>query len=298
MTEATLNVFQCYYYFRRHPIAPSSSPFLSRKLNFPQEYLSTSVRKKYCRIEVFSDRAVNSKLVEDSQLHSFHDDEAEDCEGDELNAVPHVRTLRDCEGDELNAVPHVRTLREFPKEELFEKVVMVRFDSKVLLHQLQENKFLTDIASSTIKYLFDAGAKVILVSSWGAAVNDTKILASQSVTAEVLSSILGLKVVPVKFITRHMHYATQDSHILLLENLLQFKEEPANCKGFAKLLSSGVDIFVNDTFSKSHRALASTVGVSCFCYASIAGFYFEAGLSQLKKLTNTSKRPYVAIVSI
>lgn len=114
----------------------------------------------------------------------------------------------------------------------------------------------------------------------------------------MLSTILELKVVPVEFVSGQMHYATQESDILLLENLLQFKEEPANCKGFAKLLSSGVDIFVNDAFSKSHRVLASTVGISRFCYASVAGFYFEAGLSQLKKITETSEKPYVAIVSI
>lgn len=103
---------------------------------------------------------------------------------------------------------------------------------------------------------------------------------------------------PVKFVTRHMHSAKQKSNILLLDNLSQFKEEPANCKEFARLLSSGVDIFVNDAFSQSHRVLASTVAISRFCYASIAGFHFEAVLSQLKNITKTSQNPYVAIVTI
>lgn len=60
----------------------------------------------------------------------------------------------------------VYKLSEFPKEELFGKVVMVRFDSKILLGEFQEHQFLFGIALSTIKYLYKAGARVILVSSW------------------------------------------------------------------------------------------------------------------------------------
>lgn len=43
---------------------------------------------------------------------------------------------------------------------------MVRFHSKILLGELKERQFLSDIALSTIKYLVKAGARVILVSSW------------------------------------------------------------------------------------------------------------------------------------
>lgn len=43
---------------------------------------------------------------------------------------------------------------------------MVRFDSKILLGELQEHQFLSGSALSTIEYLFKAGARVILVSSW------------------------------------------------------------------------------------------------------------------------------------
>lgn len=118
--------------------------------------------------------------------------------------------------------------------------------------------------------------------------------------SEFLSSILGFEVVPVEFVTgldfSDME-AWEKSNVLLLDNLFHFKGESSNCKIFSKQLSSGIDIFVNDAFSQSHKILASTVGVAGFSYACIAGFYFEQGLCQLMKISTISKRPYVAIVS-
>lgn len=86
------------------------------------------------------------------------------------------------------------------------------------------------------------------------------------------------------------------SDILLLDNLANFKEEVANSVDFAKSLSSGISLFVNDAFSLSHRILASTVGVTRFCHASIAGFHFEREFVQLMKISETKRRPYIAIV--
>ncbi|KAA8516568.1 hypothetical protein F0562_016926 [Nyssa sinensis] len=124
------------------------------------------------------------------------------------------------------------------------------------------------------------------------------LLEAESV-AEFLSSVLQLKVVPAKFVSGHVHCKMEDtekSNVLLLENLSQFKEELANCSKFAEKLSSGVDIFVNDAFSQSHKIFASTVGVARFCSACVAGFHFEKGLYQLKKVVRTNKRPYIAII--
>lgn len=86
--------------------------------------------------------------------------------------------------------------------------------------------------------------------------------------------------------------------IFLLENLSQFKEDLANCSRFSEELCSGVDIFINDAFFQSHKVLASTVGVTSFCYASVAGFQFEEGLVQLKKAFGTKRNPYIAMVLI
>ncbi|KAM7526186.1 hypothetical protein LguiA_016088 [Lonicera macranthoides] len=215
------------------------------------------------------------------------------------HAVKHSLPYRDtfCDGAALDVLPHVKTLGGFPKEELLRKVVMVRFDSTIILRKKQDrlDSSVTS-AISTIKYLYEAGAKVILVSSWRTKSN-SKLLSAESV-AEFLSSILQLKVVPVKFVPGCMPSVIEniEKNVILLENLSEFKEEPANCSKFAKQLSSGVDIFVNDAFSLSHKILASTVGVCSFCYANVAGLHFEEGLHQLRRTTKTNKKPYVAII--
>lgn len=113
--------------------------------------------------------------------------------------------------------------------------------------------------------------------------------------------MLEVAVVPAKHVSGPMHVDLDDSKkpcIILSENLFCFKGERANCSKFAEELASGVDIIVNDAFSESHKVLASTVGAARFCYACIAGFYFEEGLFKLKKIIKPTKRPYMAIVML
>ncbi|KAL8210552.1 hypothetical protein R6Q57_004989 [Mikania cordata] len=173
-----------------------------------------------------------------------------------------------------DTLPHVRYLREFQKDELTGKVVMVRFDSNVLLGEKQNQQaklFMNSVL--TIKYLHEAGAKVILASSWSVKTN-SNLHSADSVSA-YLSSILKLRVVSVKSFSGYKQPKMENSpaqSIFLLENLAQVKEDVANCSRFSEKLCTGVDIFINDAFYESHKVLASTVGVTSFCYASVAGF--------------------------
>ncbi|XP_052723585.1 phosphoglycerate kinase, chloroplastic isoform X7 [Vigna angularis] len=199
-------------------------------------------------------------------------------------------------GGKLNGIPHIQTLREFPREELFGKVVMVRFDSNILVKRECDKKNESDSnAVYTIKYLHKAGANVILVSDWNMNIPE---LHTDSVT-DFLSEVLQIQIVPLHAMN-FKKQAKMNSHekenIHLLENLSNFKEEVANSLEFSRILSSGVDIFVNDSFSNCHKVLASTVGVTRFCYACIAGFHFEERLDQLKNLAEASTKPYVAII--
>lgn len=114
-----------------------------------------------------------------------------------------------------------------------------------------------------------------------------------------LSSILKLKVMSrnVTSCSRQESMETWEGvDIFLLENLTQHKQESANCPNFAKYLSTGVSVFVNDTFSLSHKVLASTVGIARFCDMAIAGFHFEKELGQLMKITEITRHPYIAVV--
>ncbi|XP_019052976.1 PREDICTED: phosphoglycerate kinase-like isoform X4 [Nelumbo nucifera] len=201
-----------------------------------------------------------------------------------------------CDGGQLDTIPHVLTLREYPKEKLSGKVVLVRFDSTLLLGEPLDLKISSvNEALFTIKYLYDAGAKVLLVSNWNSP-NNPMFLSAKSV-ADYLSSLLQLKVVPTNCISGYMQSRVQDeADILLFENLSKFREELANCFVFAEKLSSGVDIFVNDAFSQSHKILASNVGVTRFCAASVAGFQFEKDLFRLIEATMSKETPNVAII--
>ncbi|WOL09858.1 hypothetical protein Cni_G18611 [Canna indica] len=197
-----------------------------------------------------------------------------------------------------DSVLHVQTLRNFPSEKLHGEVVMVRFDSGLLLNSKDSDNALSlDKALFTIKYLYNAGAKVLLLSNWFQ--SNASMILSKEAFADQLSLLLKVKVVPqndASAITQFKMKKLENADILLLDNLTNSTEEVANSPEFSKSLSSGVSIFVNDAFSLSHRVLASTVGVARFCHASVAGFHFEEELLQLMKIIETKKRPYLAII--
>lgn len=119
--------------------------------------------------------------------------------------------------------------------------------------------------------------------------------------SDTLSSLLHHKVVVLQCISSNVPLKVEvlnKADIFLLENLSDFKEEVANCLNFAEVLSSGVDIFVNDSFSLSHKILASTVAVARFCSAHVVGFHSEESLDQLRKAADANRKPYIAIVCL
>ncbi|KAI3472048.1 hypothetical protein Pfo_028736 [Paulownia fortunei] len=227
----------------------------------------TACKKKRCSAVLFSSPVFTvSKLVDQAE-HSLV----------EKDAI--------CDGGQFTAFPHIQSLRNFPKEELFRKVVMVRFDAMIVLQGMKEHQSSPLNSFSTIKYLYEAGAKVVLVGGWNENNNsrfDSEACPSTESVADFLSSMLELKVVPVKYVSGYMHSDVEDSKksgILLLENLFHFKGNGPTVQSLPK-----------------NSLLASTVGVANFCYAYIAGFYFEEGLYKLQKIIKTIERPYMAII--
>jgi len=84
--------------------------------------------------------------------------------------------------------------------------------------------------------------------------------------------------------------------ILLLENLRFHKEEKKNDPEFAKKLASLADAYVNDAFGTSHRAHASTVGVTKYFDKVVSGLLLEKELIYLKDKLEDPARPYTAIL--
>ncbi|KAL1153401.1 hypothetical protein V6Z11_A09G174000 [Gossypium hirsutum] len=178
---------------------------------------------------------------------------------------------------ELEALPHVQTLREFPREELVAKVVMVRFDSTILLgEKLDLSSQSASKALYTIKYLHECGAKVILMSEWSRKINP-KLLDAQAV-ADILSSVLQLNVIALRCISCKSPLRREDlqkADIFLLENLSEYKEEVANCSKFAELLSSEVDILIGGGNLKRNAAALQFLASRCDALVFVGQMSFQ-----------------------
>ena len=81
---------------------------------------------------------------------------------------------------------------------------------------------------------------------------------------------------------------------LLLENARFHSEEEAGTAKFAENLASLGDIFVNDTFSCSHRAHASIVGIADYIPAA-AGLLLQEEIDNLTTVLAGEQRPMAAI---
>lgn len=75
----------------------------------------------------------------------------------------------------------------------------------------------------------------------------------------------------------------KNGEIFLLENIRFFQEETKNDRAFSQELASLCDIYVNDAFGTSHRAHASTVGITEFVEHKVAGFLLKREIDAFAK---------------
>lgn len=151
----------------------------------------------------------------------------------------------------------------------------------------------------TIKYLIQHHAKVILCSHLGRPKGEFKKEFSLQPVAEYLSKALDQEVKMASDVigesARQVVASLKDGEVVLLENLRFHKEETSNDPEFAKQLASFAEIYVNDAFGTSHRAHASTVGVTQYLPA-VCGYLIEKELSVMGKALEDPKRPFIAIL--
>lgn len=194
---------------------------------------------------------------------------------------------------------HKKTVRDLA---LGGKKVLLRCDFNVP-HDETTGKILDDtrIAASlpTIKFLLEAGASVILCSHFGRPKGQWKPEFSLSVAGAHLSKLLGRPVPLTADVvgddTRARAAALQPGELLLIENLRFRPEEEKNDPTFARDLAALADVFVFDAFGASHRAHASTAGVTAYL-PSVAGFLVEKELQVMGNALAQPKRPFVAIL--
>jgi phosphoglycerate kinase len=152
----------------------------------------------------------------------------------------------------------------------------------------------------TIKYLLEHNAKVVLASHLGRPKGEFNMKYSLAPVAVRLSELLGKNVKMAKDVigedARAIAASLKDGEAMLLENVRFHKEEEKNDPEFSKALASYADIFVNDAFGTSHRAHASTEGISHFVKTSVCGYLIQKEISIMGKALTDPKRPFVAIL--
>jgi len=151
----------------------------------------------------------------------------------------------------------------------------------------------------TISALTERGARVLLASHFGRPKGQVVGEMSLEPVARELASILNREVpfAPdcIGDAAMEAAAALQDGEILVLENLRFHTGEEANDPAFVKSLAGLADVYVNDAFSVSHRAHASTEGVA-HVLPSYAGRLMQAELDALKRALEAPERPVMAVV--
>ena len=151
----------------------------------------------------------------------------------------------------------------------------------------------------TVKDILDKGGKPVLMAHFGRPKGKVVPEMSLKVVIPALEKAFG---VPVKFaedcIGGPAKVAVAElgaGEVLLLENTRFHAEETENDGSFAAALAALGDVYVNDAFSASHRAHASTEGIARLL-PSCAGRLMAEELSALETALGSPTRPVVAVV--
>ena len=189
-----------------------------------------------------------------------------------------------------------KTIRDI---DLNNKRVLLRADLNV---PAQSGK-VTDTAridrlKPTIDYLCKSGAKTIILSHFGRPDGEHNPQMSLAFLLTALEKSWGVQ---IKFAqdcigakAEALAADMQPGQVAILENVRFHKGEEANDPAFCKELAKLGDIYVNDAFSVSHRAHASTEGLAHLLPAA-AGFLMEEELKALDRALGNPSRPVAAI---
>ena len=173
----------------------------------------------------------------------------------------------------------MRKPRSVREADVAGKVVLVRSDLNV---PLEDGRVADDtrIRASlpTLQLLLDAGAAELRVCSHlgrPKSAEDTAKYAMAPVAARLRELL-------------------PDDRVTVLENTRFEAGETSNDPDYARRLSDGCDLYVNDAFGSAHRAHASTEGVARLLPA-FAGLLLLDELEHLGRLLGEIERPFVLI---
>ncbi len=187
----------------------------------------------------------------------------------------------------------IKTIRDF---ELQGKTVFLRLDLNVPL----DNGKITDetrITASlpTIRYALEKGAKLIIASHLGRPKSAADKKYSMEPVAKRLGELLNVEV-PSSEGVKHILYGPMRNQIICLENLRFDEGETENKNELAQSWAAYTDIYINDAFGASHRAHASIHAFPEIMQKKGIGFLIEKEIQMLDTLTESPKKPYIAVL--
>lgn len=183
-------------------------------------------------------------------------------------------------------------LRDLSGVSLRGKYVLLRddFNVQILDGKITEG-FRIEQSQPTINFLRDAGARIAIVSHLGRPKGTRDMKYSLRPIAEYMKLPLVDDCLNKSFMAN-----MKDGDVVLLENVRFYPGEEANDVEFAKKLADGFDLFVNDAFAVSHRAHASTVGVTSYL-PSYAGMLLAGEIDNITRVMENPKHPVLSIVA-
>ena len=180
------------------------------------------------------------------------------------------------------------------------KVALVRVDLNVPVKDGRATELTrAEAVAPTILELADAGAKVLLLAHFGRPKGERHSTMSLSIIQGDLERVLGRRVMYISEVEGPVVAQTigilRPGDIGLLENTRFWPGEEENDPTFARGIAINGDFYVNDAFSASHRAHASTEGLAHLLPA-YAGRAMEKELKALEAALGNPVQPVAAVV--
>ena len=180
------------------------------------------------------------------------------------------------------------------------RTVILRLDLNIPYSNAKSNDLSRiEKVKKTILFLVKHSNKVVILSHFGRPNGKIDKDLSLENLLGYLQEILNLEIIFLPSLEIEIYKRQIDSapypSVFLLENVRFSTLEESNDPGFSFKLASLGDIYCNDAFSVSHRAHASTQGITNYL-PSFAGFLIQNELKALSVALDQPLKPVAAIV--
>ena len=192
------------------------------------------------------------------------------------------------------------SIKSIMNENVLDKTVLVRADLNIPMSNGNiSDQSRVERVIPTINFLKSSGAKIVICSHLGRPNGKYNKNYTLKPLVGILSNILETN---VRFSNSclgqealEIKTSLKAGEILLLENVRFHEEEINNSLSFAKKLSEGCDLFVNDAFSCSHRAHSSLHAITNFL-PSYSGKLMDEEIKALTSVLSSPIKPVAALV--